>query len=188
MERKKILFLVEIPMFATLAFILDFFPFLSFKLWAQGGSVSFSMVPVLLVAFRWGIKGGIYSGLLFGLLNMLFGGYVFTPVQAALDYIVAFGAIGLSGVFSHGVRQANKNGHKKRFLTYITFGALIGSTVRFLCHFIAGIVFFSQYTPEGQTVWYYALWYNGSYMLPSFLLSTIILSLLFYKQPRLLRT
>jgi hypothetical protein len=46
-------------MFAALAYLLDF---VAFKVWAQGGSVSLSMLPVFLIAYRWGLKGGLLTG------------------------------------------------------------------------------------------------------------------------------
>ena len=62
-ERSNTLFLVEVAVFSALAFLFDFIAgLLSLKIWPQGGSISIAMVPVFLMAFRWGIKGGILSG------------------------------------------------------------------------------------------------------------------------------
>ncbi|WP_082234392.1 energy-coupled thiamine transporter ThiT [Halobacillus massiliensis] len=186
MRNKGVLFLVEIAIFSALAILLDILPFLSFKLWAQGGSVSFAMVPVFIMAFRWGLKGGVMTGLLLGFYQILTGAYILTAVQAFLDYIVAFGVIGLAGIFAKPVWEAAKTRNLKRMITWMVAGAFVGSLLRFLGHFIAGIVFYGEFAPPGQPVWIYSLVYNGGYMLPAFVLSSIVIGLLFYKRPSLL--
>lgn len=55
----KTLMLVEIAILTTLAFLLDTIPGLQFTIWPQGGSVSFAMIPVFIIAFRWGLKAGL---------------------------------------------------------------------------------------------------------------------------------
>ena len=46
------------------------------------------------MAFRWGIAGGMLTGFVSGLLQLVTGGYVLNPVQAALDYFVAYAFVG----------------------------------------------------------------------------------------------
>ncbi|OZU90517.1 energy-coupled thiamine transporter ThiT [Virgibacillus indicus] len=186
MSSKRTLFLIEVAIFAAMALLLDILPFLSFKVWAQGGSVSFAMIPIFIVAFRWGLKGGLLAGLLWGVLQLLFGPTIFVPLQGFLDYIVAFTVLGLAGIFAGPIQKATKEGKAGTTLSYILLGTLLGSTLRFLAHFTGGIVFFGEYAPEGQPVWLYSLIYNGSYMLPGFLISAVIVYFLFYKQPRTL--
>ncbi|MBR7796420.1 energy-coupled thiamine transporter ThiT [Agaribacter marinus] len=183
---RSTLFLVEVAIFAAFAFLLDFIPFLSFKVWAQGGSISFAMIPIFIVAFRWGVKGGLLAGLLLGGLQLLFGPTVFVPLQGFLDYIVAFTVLGFAGIFAKPVQAAVKEGKTKISLYYIAVGVFLGSALRFLAHFTGGIVFFGEFAPEGQPVWLYSLLYNGSYMLPGFILSTVLVFFLFQKQPRTL--
>jgi thiamine transporter len=186
MRSRRILFLIEVAIFTALALLLDILPFLSFKIWAQGGSVSFAMIPIFIVAFRWGLKGGLLSGFLLGLLQVATGtAYILHPVQGILDYALAFTVIGVAGVFAKTVQQSVKNGETKTYLTYITLGVLLGSALRFLAHFTAGMVFFGS-AVEGQPAWLYSLIYNASYMLPSFVLCTVLVFFLFHKQPRTL--
>ncbi|WP_174613058.1 energy-coupled thiamine transporter ThiT [Virgibacillus ihumii] len=186
MRSKRTLFLVEVPIFTALALLLDTIPFLSFKIWAQGGSVSFAMIPIFIVAFRWGIKGGLLSGFLWGGLQIMFGGFILTPLQGFLDYIVAFTVLGVAGAFAKPVQNAVNKGNGKSTFLYIALGVFVGSSLRFLAHFAGGIAFFAEAAPDGQPVWLYSLLYNGSYMLPSFILSAALVFLLFYKQPRTL--
>ena len=186
MRSKRILILVEVAIFSALALLLDVIPFLSFKLWAQGGSVSFAMVPVFLMAFRWGIKGGVATGVLLGFYQVLTGAYVITVLQTFLDYFVAFGVIGIAGIVSRPVWKAIKAEKKKVFIFWIFIGCLVGSLLRFIGHFAAGIIFYGSFAPEGQPVWLYSLLYNGGYMLPAFILSVIVISLIIVQRPKLL--
>ena len=60
-KRSNTLFLVEVAVFSALAYLLDLVSgLLSLKIWPQGGSISIAMIPIFIMAFRWGIKGGYY--------------------------------------------------------------------------------------------------------------------------------
>lgn len=185
MRSKRLLFLIEVAFFTALALLLDILP-ISFKIWAQGGSVSFAMIPIFIVAFRWGLKGGLLSGFLWGILQVATGeAYILTPLQGFIDYAIAFTVLGFAGIFAKQVQKSVKEGKTKVYLTYITTGVLLGSVLRFLAHYVAGVVFFES-AVEGQPTWLYSLIYNASYMVPSFILSTVIVFFLFHKQPRAL--
>ncbi|HWK22128.1 MAG TPA: energy-coupled thiamine transporter ThiT [Ureibacillus sp.] len=184
MNNKKLLMLVEIAIFAGIGLVLDQF---SFSLWAQGGSISFVMLPILIIAVRWGLVAGITTGLLIGVLQMLFGGYILHWVQALLDYLVAFSVVGLAGVFRKPILQAANDDNKKNIVLYITLGIILGGLLRYAAHSLAGAVFFSEYAGD-QNVWLYTLLYNGSYMIPAIILTAIVGSLLFTAAPRLIKT
>ncbi len=186
MRSKRILFLIEVAIFTALALVLDLVPFLQFKIWAQGGSISFAMIPIFIVAFRWGIKGGLLSGFLWGILQVAVGAaYILYPLQGLIDYGFAFTALGVAGIFAKPIQEAVRKGDAKSYLSYITLGVFIGSALRFIAHYTAGVVFFKS-AIEGQPVWLYSFVYNISYMFPAFVLSTICVGFLFYKQPKVL--
>ncbi|HLS36291.1 MAG TPA: energy-coupled thiamine transporter ThiT [Bacillota bacterium] len=185
-RQKRLRMLIEIAILTALAIVLDNIPFLKFSLWPNGGSVSFAMVPVFIVAFRWGLGGGLISGLLFGLLKLVFGPTILHLYQAFIEYGFAFTVIGLAGIFSNTIKDALRNEQAGKAFTYITFGTLLGSGLRFLAHFYGGIVFWGEFAPEDQPVWLYSLVYNGSYMLPSFVICAVGIYLLFKAHPRLL--
>lgn len=124
-----------------------------FKLFAlpQGGSITpFSMLFIVVIAYFFGVRQGVLTGIVYGLLQLAFGGWVAHPVQLLLDYPLAFGALGLAGVFS-----------KSEF--GLIKGMILGVMGRFFFHFISGIVFFASYAPEGWNPVVYSLWYNFSY-------------------------
>jgi thiamine transporter len=180
---KRTLFMVEVAIFAALALLLDFIPSIQMP---NGGSISFAMIPVFIVAFRWGLKGGLLTGFIWGALQLAFGPDIKTPLQAFIEYCFAFAALGVAGIFARQVQQAIKDGKVGKRFVYITLGVFLGTALRFLAHFYAGIVFWAEYAPEGQALWLYSLIYNGSYMLPSFIITTIVVFVLFIKQPKTL--
>jgi thiamine transporter len=188
MKTNNIRFLIETAMCCALAIILDIVPFLSFKLWPQGGSISFSMLPIFLMAFRWGFKGGLVNGFLFGMLQLITGPSIYTPVQGAIDYFIAFTSLGLAGLMAIPVKNAMQQGQKGTAGIYLTIGVFIGSLGRYLAHVTSGVVFFGEYAPPGTPALTYSLVYNGTYMGPSFVLCSVILIMVFSMSPRLTNT
>jgi thiamine transporter len=140
----------------------------------MGGSITLlSMLPVLFVGVKHGLKWGLGTSLLFAafqLIQGIAGGNVFVYCNTAaivilcalFDYIVPFGILGLSGfawVKKHGFSRA-------RIL--LTFSVLIAA--RFVCHFITGVFIWGQWA-EGMSRELYSLIYNGQYMLPELILT-----------------
>lgn len=65
-----------------------------------GGSITlFSMLFVALPGYLFGVRAGIVTGAAYGILQFLIEPYVAAPIQILLDYPLAFGALGLSGLF-----------------------------------------------------------------------------------------
>ena len=134
----------------------------------QGGSVTpASMVPIMILAMRRGLKYGLAAGAVFGLIRLYLGPYVVHPVQLLLDYPLAFGALGLAGIFKGRERPL-----------FAVAGAAVGIGGRFLCHWLSGIVFFAEYAPAGQHPAIYSAVYNGSYLGIEFVVSAVIMYLL----------
>lgn len=185
-QKSNTLFLVEVAVFTALAYLLDLASgFIFSRIWPQGGSVSIAMVPIFLMAYRWGTKGGVLTGFLLGLLQLILGfSTVVHPVQGFLDYILAFATVGLAGIVAAGLKQSLAQNRKGQWMTLAVVGAFLGSLLRFICHFISGIVFFGSYAPKGQPVALYSLIYNGTYMLASFVISAILVILVINAAPR----
>lgn len=129
----------------------------------QGGSVTLgSMLPLLLLSYRYGTGVGVLAGFLYGLLNILQDPFLLHPLQVLFDYPLPYMVLGLAGL------------HKEfRYLsTALAFMA------RFLCHFISGAVFFGSYAPAGTSPYWYAFTFNAAYLLPEFIICFILLKLL----------
>ena len=184
MNRGRLQLLLEIAILGALSFILD--RLVLFEM-PQGGSITLSMLPIIVMAFRWGLAGGMLTGFISGLLQLITGPKVFHWAQVLLDYTLAYTLVGLAAITSiwliRTVAKKNKNGMAAAIIT----GTVIGGLLRYLIHFIGGIVFFGEYAPEGQPAWLYSLLYNGSYMIPSIILCAIVSVLLFTTAPRLLK-
>lgn len=171
--------LVEAGIMIALALVLD-----KIKIYEapQGGSVTAgSMIPIFLFAFRWGLGPGVVAGAIFGTMQLLLGGWVFSPTQAILEYPIAFGFLGLAGIFSDKVY--NKDGNN--VLGIIT-GILLGIGLRFVCHLLAGVIFFAEYAGS-QNPWVYSSIYQASYLIPEFIISSIILYLIWKPLSRIPR-
>lgn len=134
-----------------------------------GGSVTAgSMIPIILFSLRWGTKSGLLAGTAYGILQFLLGGaiYSYHIVSILFDYVVAFGLLGLAGLFRNSVKG-------------VFLGASLGILGRFLCHVISGVVVWASYAPEGMNPLYYSLVYNGSYLLPELVITLVIVGILY---------
>ncbi|HYG60371.1 MAG TPA: energy-coupled thiamine transporter ThiT [Symbiobacteriaceae bacterium] len=163
MSRTRLATIIEIAIMIALSAVLSTIPL--FKM-PQGGTVTpGSMVPILLVGLRHGPKWGVVAGVATGILNFVISPFSVHPVQVLLDYPVAFGVLGLSGLAMG-----------RSVVTSSVLGslALFG---RFVAHLIAGVVFFAEYAGD-QNVWVYSAIYNGSYMLPELVISAVLLAVL----------
>jgi len=134
----------------------------------QGGSVTpFAMLPVIVIGIRHGLKWGLGSGFVFACLQMIrqfwppptgtLEGYI---AVVMLDYIIAYSVLGLSGLFKG----------KKFGLIYAIPMCI---ALRFLSHFVSGLVVWNIYAGE-QPVWLYSLIYNGSYMGVELVITTAV--------------
>ncbi len=130
-----------------------------------GGSITLlSMLVCCLPGYFFGLGAGIMTGLAYGVLQLLIDPYVLYPMQLIVDYLLAFGALGLSGIFSQ-----TKNGLLKGYLT-----AVLG---RYVFAVLSGCIFFGAYAWEGWGVLPYSLVYNGTYIFAEAAISVIIILL-----------
>ncbi|MBQ9714231.1 MAG: energy-coupled thiamine transporter ThiT [Clostridia bacterium] len=127
------------------------------KLWDMpaGGSVTLvSLFPLMLYAYIFGAKKGVFVGLVYGTLQALQDPWIIHPAQFLLDYPIAFSAVGLAGL-ARKIPMLCKLPQAK-----FALGAVFAGCMRFLCHVLAGALAFEAYA-EGQNVWAYSLAYNA---------------------------
>ncbi len=129
-----------------------------------GGSFSlFGQVPIIIVSYRHGIKNGLAASTVLAIFEMIIGYRNFTHVTGIIaylivafaDYIVAFGCLGLGGIFKGKLGKQSSE---------LVLGGIFVSVVRFICHFISGVTIWTGYCPEGMAIATYSFFYNGSYM------------------------
>ncbi len=137
--------------------------FIKFASLPFGGSITlFSMLFICLIGYVFGLRTGIMTGVAYGILQFIMGPYIYAPVQVLLDYPLAFGALGLSGLFRN-----KKNG--------LVAGYITGVIGRYVFHVISGYIFFASYAPEGTNSMIYTLVYNATYILPELIVTIIVL-------------
>lgn len=132
----------------------------------MGGSVTlFSMFFISLIGNWYGLGVGLSTALAYGILQLVIDPYILSLPQMLLDYIFAFGALGLSGLFSH-----SKNGIQKGYLISV-FGRFVFST-------LSGYLFFPTFMPElFNSALLYSICYNGAYIVPEAILTLALISL-----------
>ena len=154
--------LVQSAVFVTLYIILD--QITLFRM-PQGGSVTaFSMLVISLSGYFLGTKKGIMTGVAAGFMDLIFNPFVVHPLQLLLDYPLAVGALGLSGLF-----RDKKHG--------LVTGYVFGVFIRFICVFLSGVIFFSQYAPENFNSVLWSLYYNILYIGTEAVITVFVLSI-----------
>lgn len=152
-----------------------------------GGSITLgSMVPMIILSYRHGIKWGMEASLVYSVLQLVLGigavSYVPSFVGVVLcvlfDYIIAFTVIGFAGIL---------RGKMNNEYVAVTIGAVMACVMRFLCHLVSGAVVWYSITKEGQWnelvnkfgMWTYSLIYNAQYMIPETIITIVATPLVF---------
>lgn len=150
------------------------------KIWSMplGGSITpASMLPLLIFAYCYGAGPGLTLGALYGVMQFILGGGRFAGlgvIANLLDYPIAFGLLGLAGLFRKQKNEA----------LGLSLGFGVGCLGRFLASFTSGYVYYGMYAPEGWNPLIYSAAYNFAYLLPECL---ICIALGLAIAPRLLR-
>lgn len=133
-----------------------------------GGSVTlFSMLFIVLIGYWYGIKVGILTGFAYGILQFVQEPYVLSLFQVCCDYLLAFAALGLSGLFTK-----SKNGLLK--------GYLVAIFARGFFHALGGYLYWMSYMPENfpkSLTAVYPIVYNYSYILAEGVITIIVISI-----------
>lgn len=130
-----------------------------------GGSITLlSMLFICLPGYWFGAEAGVVTGVAYGILQLVIDPYVIHPAQLLVDYPLAFGAFGLSGLFTD-----KKNGLLK--------GYIAGIIGRWFFATVSGWIFFAEYAWEGWAPLPYSMVYNGIYIFAEAAITLIILAI-----------
>ena len=178
-----------------------------------GGQITLvSMLPVVLISYRHGMRWGFVASLTYALLEMALGAKTvsaaFLPgyfgdgamiwnalLMCALDYVAAYTVLGLGGIFRDRIENRGKA---------LACGSLVALGARYVMHILSGYILFSSYaewyfTQEGFPAWgaalvealeptllgiVYSVVYNGMYMVPEMIL-TAFAALLLARVPQI---
>ena len=207
--------LTESAMLLAVAIVLELVSKLFIPEMPFGGQVTLvSMLPVVLISYRHGVKWGLVSGFAYALLEMALGAKTvaaaFQPgyfgdgivllnafTMCVLDYLVAFTVLGLGGVFRNRFEKPG---------AALLAGSAVALTARYLAHIGSGYILFAGwaewfFTQEGFPAWgaalvealspqalgiTYSVVYNGFYMIPE-IVFTMIASVLLSRIPGIVR-
>lgn len=133
-----------------------------------GGSITLcSMLFIVLVANWYGVGTGLFVGLAYGILQFIQEPYVLSFFQVCCDYIFAFAALGLAGVFA----KSNHGLLKGYILAVVARGAF---------HALGGYLYWMDYMPDNfpkSLTAVYPILYNYSYLLVEGVITVIVISI-----------
>ena len=199
--------LTESAMLLAVAIVLELVSKMFIPEMPFGGQVTLvSMLPVVLISYRHGVKWGLVTGVTYALLEMALGAKTvaaaFQPgyfgdgvmllnafIMCLLDYLVAFTVLGLGGIFRNRIENRG---------VALVLGSGVALGARYLSHIASGYILFSGwaewfFTQEGFPGWgaslvaslspnalglVYSVVYNGFYMVPEIILTMIAAALL----------
>ena len=165
-----------------------------------GGQLTLvSMLPVVLISYRYGVRWGITTGFGYALVQMALGASTVTAAfqpdyfgegwmlfnavtMCALDYLLAYTALGLGGCFRNVCKRSG---------LALMWGSVVALSARYLAHILSGYILFAGwaewfFTQDGFPAWgaalvqslssqmlglTYSVVYNGMYMIPEILLT-----------------
>lgn len=178
-----------------------------------GGQLTLvSMLPIVLISYRHGIRWGLTAGFAYALVQMVLGADTVTAafqpgyfgdgaligkaaVMCLLDYLLAYTLLGLGGLFRERIKNPGLS---------LMCGSLVALTGRYLAHILSGYLLFSGwaawfFTQDGFPAWgaslvstlsphalglVYSIVYNGLFMVPEIFL-TAVASLLVARVPQI---
>ena len=187
-------------MLIAIAVVLELVGKMVFPPMPFGGQLTLvSMLPIVLVSYRHGVKWGLVTGLAYGLVQMALGAGTVTAafqpgyfgdgtmignalIMCLLDYVAAYTLLGLGGIFRNKVKNQS---------TALMLGSITALSARYLAHIFSGWILFSGwaewfFTQDGFPAWgaalvgnlsanalgwVYSIVYNGMYMLPELVLT-----------------
>ncbi len=163
--------LIESAMMVALATVLSIFKIVEMP---YGGSVTVaSMLPMIILAYRCGIGWGLGSGLAYAVIQQLLGlnnlsyvtGWQSVVAVITLDYVIAFTAVGLGGIFKRVTRTQRGA---------LALGSVLVCVLRYACHVIAGATVWAGLSIPDAAALIYSLGYNATYMLPEAIVLTAV--------------
>ena len=197
--QKLVVSALMIAVATSLAAICAVIPFLNFPF--GGGFTICSMLPIVIVSYMYGIKWGLFTGGVYSIIQMILGNgtiaALFTPTDESfmgfgaavliciIDYILAYTALGLGGIF--------RNKIKNKALA-ICLGAVVALSIRYILHIISGYIFYGLWaewffgdaigelavskwilsTFSGNSLsLIYSIVYNGCYMIPEIIITAL---------------
>ena len=137
-----------------------------------GGEITLaSMLPMIIIAYRYGFSWGVLTGLTYGVIQMLLGlnnlSYATSAVAVVaiivLDYLLAFSSVSVAAVYRRMTSQRSA----------LAAAALTVCALRYLFHVISGCTVWAGLSIPTADALIYSLIYNATYMLPETIVTCV---------------
>jgi thiamine transporter len=216
MKKKKLYWLVESAVMIALAVVLELVAKMIIPELPFGGQVTIvSMLPVVLVGWKYGIANGLVTGFVYSLVQMALGVKTISSLimpaseeylgsidnvvlMFILDYIVAYTVLGLGAIYKNKIKNTSLS---------LSLGAFTSLFLRYISHILSGYILYGAwaewfFTQEGFYSWgetiintfsgnmlslVYSVIYNGFYMIPEIIVTTVVAAII-GKVPQITKT
>ena len=149
-------------------------------------SVSIGSIPIILFALRHGWQKGLVVGLSYGLFKIAIGDvYWLHFAQGMIEYTIPYTCLGLAGLFSEPLKRQLSFKGENSANKYIVSASFLAITARYFWHFLAGVLYWGEFAPEGWSPFIFSLVFNGASGLATAVASILILVLLFSRSKQL---
>ena len=203
MKKKNLNWLVESAVMIALAAVLEFVSKMIIPQTPFGGQFTLaSMLPVILVCWKYGIGKGLVTGFVYSLVQMALGMKTISNLvlpsseeylgnigkvvlMLMLDYLIAYTLLGLAAMYKKAIKNNSLS---------LALGAFTVITFRYIAHIFSGYILYGAwaewfFTQEGFYSWgetiintfsgnslslVYSIIYNGFYMIPEIIITTIV--------------
>lgn len=148
----------------TLALVCAYIPFLNLPF--GGGFTVASMLPIVIIAYMYGTKWGLFSAFCYSLIQIIlsltqgasgtvmmlfmpnsdgFMGYGAAIWILLIDYFLAYTVLGFGGVFRNKIKNKTMA---------LLVGVVFAIFLRYICHVVSGYIFYGEwaewfFTQEG---------------------------------------
>lgn len=216
MKKKNLYWLVESAVMIALAAVLELVAKMVIPEMPFGGQVTIvSMLPVVLVGWKYGIGKGLITGFVYSLVQMALGVKTISSLvmpasddylgslgnvvlMFLLDYIVAYTVLGLGALYKNKIKNNSAS---------LAIGAFTALLLRYISHVASGYILYGAwaewfFTQDGFYSWgatimntfsgnalslVYSIIYNGFYMVPEIIITTIV-AVIIGKIPQITKT
>ncbi len=215
-NKKNLYWLVESAVMIALAAVLEIVAKMIIPEMPFGGQVTIvSMLPIVLVGWKYGIGKGLVTGFAYSLVQISLGvktvsalimptseeylGDVGKIVLMFLfDYVIAYTVLGLGAIYKKSIKNDTVS---------LPLGAFTVLLFRYVSHTVSGYILYGAwaewfFTQEGFYSWgetvmntfsgnalslVYSVIYNGFYMVPEIIITTIV-AVVVSKVPQITKT
>jgi thiamine transporter len=216
MKKKNLYWLVESAVMIALAAVLELVAKMIIPEMPFGGQVTIvSMLPVVLVGWKYGLGKGLATGFVYSLVQMALGVKTISALimpaskeylgsvgkiilMFILDYIIAYSVLGLGAIYIKRIKNNSLS---------LALGAFTVLSFRYVAHIVSGYILYGAwaewfFTQEGFYSWgetimttfngnalslVYSIIYNGFYMIPEIIITTIVAAII-GKIPQITKT